>query len=367
MPELFLSLRVRSTPFTPGVLAATPRAFTVYNHMRLACVFESLEADCAHLKEHVQIWAVAAQRQVEITGPDVSRLVQWMTPRNIIRVGVDACAYVPVCDDSGGMLNDPVAMRHDVNHWWRSLADSDVFLYAKGLAIGVGMDVSVREPDVSPLAVQGPRAEELVARVFGDVIRDIRIFRFAIRSFNGGDHIVARSGWSKQGGFEIYVEGRHNGMPVFNALIVAYGGDMNVRVGCPNAIGRLESDLLSYGCGINREHTPYQAGLGAYCHPETVECIGREALLREAAVGPSRQVRCLNIGGAPVPPLTDFWPVTGNGSGIGRISSAVWSPEFRTNVAIGTIDRSHWKSGTEVEIHAPDGVRTGRIRGSFHR
>jgi len=366
MPELFFSPRVRSTPFTPGVQAATPRAFTVYNHMRLACVFESLEADCAHLKEHVQVWDVAAQRQVEITGPDASCLVQWMTPRNIARVGVGACAYVPVCDDSGGMLNDPVAMRLDANHWWLSLADSDVFLYAKGLAIGAGMDVSVREPDVSPLAVQGPKAEDLVARVFGDAIRDTRFFRFAIRSFNDGDHVVARSGWSKQGGFEIYVEGRHNGMPMFNALMEA-GGDLNVRVGCPNGIERLESGLLSYGCDITREHTPYQAGLGAYCHPGTVECIGREALLREAAVGPSRQVRCLNISGAPVPPLTDFWPVTGDGRGIGRISSAAWSPEFRTNVAIGMIDRSHWESGTEVEIHAPDGVRTGRIRESFHR
>ncbi len=366
MPELVLSPRIRPTPFTLGVEAAAPLAYTVYNHMRLASVFATLESDCAHLKEHVQVWDVAVQRQVEIAGPDASRLVQWMTPRDISGIGVGACAYLPVCDDSGGMLNDPVALRLAGNLWWLSLADSDILLYAKGLAIGAGLDVSVREPDVSPLAVQGPKAEDLVARVFGGAVRDIRFFRFATCPFDGGEHIVARSGWSKQGGFEIYVDGHGDGMPIFDALMEA-GEDLNVRVGCPNGIERVESSLLSYGSDVTREHTPYQAGLGSYCHPERVACIGRAALLKEAAEGPARQVRCVSIDGDPVPPLTEFWPVTRGGERVGRISSVAWSPEFGTNVAIGMIDRGHWNGGVRVEIHAPDGTRTAVIRESFYR
>ncbi len=366
MPELFLSPRLRPTPFTPGVEAAAPKAYTVYNRMRLASVFDSLESDCAHLKEHVQVWDVAVQRQVEIAGPDAPRLVQWMTPRDISRVGDGVCAYLPICDDSGGMLNDPVALRLDRELWWLSLADSDMLYYAKGLAIGAGLNVSVREPDVSPLAVQGPKAEELVARVFGDTVRKIGFFHFANCSLDGRNHIVARSGWSKQGGFEIYVDGHENGMPVFSALMEA-GRDLHVRVGCPNSIERVESGLLSYGSDITWEHTPYQAGLSAYCHPETVECIGREPLLREAAEGPPRQIRCVSIGGGPAPQLTEFWPVTGSGLSVGRISSVAWSPEFRTNAAIGMIDRSHWEGGTRVEVHAPDGVRAAEIRESFYR
>ncbi len=366
MPELVLSPRIRSTPFTCGVEAAAPVAYTVYNHMRLPSVFGSLEGDCAHLKEHVQVWDVAVQRQVEIAGPDASRLVQWMTPRDISNVDVGVCAYVPICDESGGMLNDPVALHLSRTRWWLSLADSDLLLYAKGLVIGAGLDVSVREPDISPLAVQGPKAEELVARVFGDAIRNIRRFRFDTCLFDGNDQIVARSGWSKQGGFEIYVDGHANGMPIFNALMEA-GRDLNVRVGCPNTIERLESGLLSYGSDITREHTPYQAGLGAFCYPEAVACIGREALLREARDGPPRQIRCVSVGGGPAPPLTDFWQVIGGGRRIGRISSAAWSPEFQTNVAIGMIDRSHWKGGTLVEVHAPDGIRAAEIREAFYR
>ncbi len=366
MPELVMSPRIRPTPFTPGVEAANPKGYTVYNHMRLASVFESLESDCAHLKEYVQVWDVAAQRQVEIAGPDALRLVQWMTPRDISGVNVGTCAYVPICDELGGMLNDPVALRLDRDRWWLSLADSDVLQYAKGLSIGANMDVTVHEPDISPLAIQGPRAEDLVARVFGDGIRSVRFFRFANCSFEGKDHVVARSGWSKQGGFEIYVDGYVNGMPVFNAFMEA-GGDLNVRVGCPNSVERVESGLLSYGSDITREHTPYQAGLGAYCRPEAVECIGRKALLREVAEGPPRQIRCVSISGGPVPPLTDFWTVVGKGQRVGRISSAVWSPEFQTNVAIGMIDRSHWRDGTQVEVQAPDRVRTAEIRESFYR
>ena len=366
MPELVLSPRIRSTPFTPGVEAANPKGYTVYNHMRLPSVFQSLESDCEHLKKHVQVWDVAVQRQVEISGPEASGLIQWMTPRDISRVRVGTCAYLPICDDTGGMLNDPVALRLDRDRWWLSIADSDVRQYAKGLAIGANLDVSVREPDVSPLAIQGPRAEDLVARVFGDSVRNIRFFRFTNCSFGGADHVIARSGWSKQDGFEIYVDGHMNGMPIFNALMEA-GGDMHVRVGCPNTIERVEAGLLSYGSDITCEHTPYQAGLGAYCHPEAVECIGREALLREANEGPSRQIRCVSIGGDPVPPLTDYWPVVGSGARVGRISSAAWSPEFQVNVAIGMIDRSHWRGGTQVEVHAPDGVRTAEIRESFYR
>ncbi len=366
MPELSLSPRIRPTPFTDGVEASGPKGYSVYNHMRLASTYNGFEADCAHLKEHVQIWDVAVQRQVEITGPDASRLVQWMTPRDISGVGVGTCAYMPICDESGGLLNDPVALSLAENHWWLSLADSDILFYAKGLALGAGLEVEVLEPDVSPLAVQGPKAEELVARVFGDAIRKIRFFRFAVHPFGDQEHIVARSGWSKQGGFEIYVSGHANGMPIFNALLDA-GGDLQVRVGCPNVIERIESGLLSYGADVTREHTPYQAGLGPFCHPETVACIGREALLKEATEGPSRQIRCVSIGGGPVPLLTDFWPVIGDGGRVGRISSAIWSPQFGTNVAIGMIDRSHWNDGTLVEIRSPDGVRPAEIRKSFYR
>lgn len=275
------SRRVRGTPFTPGVQAAGVKAYTVYNHMLLPSYFESYEADYRHLKEHVQVWDVAVERQVSVKGPDALKLMRQMSPRDMDKMADDQCYYAPICDHDGGMLNDPVLIKIADDHYWMSIADGDLLQWALGLAVGQGLDVEVVEPDVSPLAVQGPKADELMARVFGDVVRDIKFFRYKRLAFEDTEFVVARSGWSKQGGFEIYVDGAEYGMPLWNRLFDA-GEDLNVRAGCPNLIERIEGGLLSYGSDMRRENTPVEAGLARFCNsPEdyigksVIEEIGR--------------------------------------------------------------------------------------------
>jgi len=229
VPNLAISNRLRSTPFTSRVQQQGATAFTVYNHMLLPTEFESVEADYWHLCEHVQIWDVGAERQVEIVGPDAQKLVQWMTPRDLSQVVNGRCIYTPLADEQGYLINDPVALKLQENHWWLSIADSDVLLWAKGLASAAGLNVKIAEPDVWPLAVQGPKAEELLSRVMGDAVKDIRFFRFQSIPFNGHHFNVARSGWSKQGGFEIYVDHPEVGVALYDALFRA-GADLQGRV-----------------------------------------------------------------------------------------------------------------------------------------
>jgi dimethylsulfoniopropionate demethylase len=227
------SRRLRRTPFSDGVEAAGVKAYTVYNHMLLPTVFRSVEEDYHHLKNAVQVWDVACERQVEVRGPDATRLVQMLTPRDLRGMLPGQCYYVPMVDETGGMLNDPVAVKLSEDRWWISIADSDLLLWVKAMANGYRLDVLIDEPDVSPLAVQGPLADDLMARSSAKRARHpllpLRAFRF-----QGRDLVVARSGYSKQGGFEIYVEGADIGMPLWNALMEA-GRDLDVRAGCPNA------------------------------------------------------------------------------------------------------------------------------------
>src|SRR6056297_861610 len=189
------SRRLRRTPFSEGVEAAGCKAYTVYNHMLLPTVFESVEADYRHLKDHVQVWDVAVERQVELRGPDAQRLMQMLTPRDLRPMLPGQCYYVPIVDETGGMLNDPVAVKLAEDRWWISIADSDLLYWVKGIANGYRLDVLIDEPDVSPLAIQGPKADELAARVFGDRVRDIRFFRFDMFQFEGRDLVIARSGY----------------------------------------------------------------------------------------------------------------------------------------------------------------------------
>lgn len=359
------SRRLRRTPFSEGVEAAGVKAYTVYNRMLLPTVFRSVEEDYRHLKEAVQIWDVAVERQVEVRGPDAGRLMQMLTPRDLRGMLPGQCYYVPIVDETGGMLNDPVAVKLAEDRYWISIADSDLLFWVKGIAYGYRLDVLVDEPDVSPLAVQGPKAEDLMARVFGDKIRDVKFFRFGWFDFQGRSLVVARSGYSKQGGFEIYVEGSDIGMPLWNALMEA-GEDLDVHAGCPNLIERIEGGLLSYGNDMTDDNTPHECGLGRFCNTNTaIGCVGRDALLRVAQEGPVRQIRPVEIHGGAVPPCGQLWPIMDGDDHVGNISSAAWSPDFNTNVAIGMVRMTHWNVGTEVDVVTPDGVRPATVFEAF--
>lgn len=365
MHSISHSRRLRSTPFTPGVEAKGVTAYTVYNRMLLPTVFENVEADYRHLKSSVQVWDVSCERQIELRGPDAARLMRMLTPRVLDHMQEDQCYYVPIVDENGGMLNDPVAIKHSKDRWWISIADSDLLFWVKGLVIGAGLDVRVFEPDVSPLAVQGPKSDELMARVFGDEVRDIRFFRYKRLPFKDTSFIIARSGYSKQGGFEIYVEDGAYGMALWDVLFAA-GADLDVRPGCPNLIERIEGGLLSYGNDMTMENTALECGLGKFCNPTNpVDFIGKDALAAEAQNGPARQIRAISIPGEPLKPARSAWRLTSDGVKVGQITSAAWSPDFETNVAIGMINSTHWQAGTVLTAETPQGERPAEVQSRF--
>jgi dimethylsulfoniopropionate demethylase len=363
MPAIFPSRRVRRTPFTPGNEAAGVSAYTVYNRMLLPTAFGALAEDYRHLKSAVQVWDVACERQVQIEGPDAPHLMALISPRDLAKMQAGQCFYLPVCDAKGGMLNDPVALKLAGDRFWVSLADSDLLLWIKGIATALKLNVSVSEPDVSPLAVQGPKADELMARVFGQEARAIRFFRFAPLEFEGRRYNVARSGYSKQGGFEIYVEGFEHGMALWQALFAA-GADLDVRAGCPNLIERIEGGLLSYGNDMTAENNPFECGLGKYV-TSGAEYIGRAALEKLRAEGHAREIRAIAIEGPSVPPCDRPWELFAGRERAGQVTSAAYSPDFAVNVAIGMVERGHRVVGTTLEIEAPDGRRKARVQEKF--
>jgi dimethylsulfoniopropionate demethylase len=359
------SRRLRRTPFSDGVEAAGVKGYTVYNHMLLPTVFRSVEEDYRHLKDAVQVWDVACERQVELRGPDAARLMQMLTPRDLRGMQPGQCYYIPIVDETGGMLNDPVAVKLAEDRWWISVADSDLLFWVKAVAHGWRLDVLVDEPDVSPLAVQGPKADDLMAAVFGDVVREIRFFRFRVLEFRGRSLVVARSGYSRQGGFEVYVEGSDLGMPLWNALMEA-GRALDVHAGCPNTIERIEGGLLSYGNDMTDDNTPHECGLGKFCDTHTaIGCIGRDALLRVAKEGPVQQIRPVEVHGGMVPGCDRPWPLVSGGRQVGQMTSAAWSPDFETNVAIAMVRMTHWDEGSELDVVTPDGVRAATVCDTF--
>jgi len=226
------------------------------------------------------------------------------------------------------------------------------------------LQVEIEEPDVSPLAIQGPLAEDLTARIFGDTVRDIKFFRYKKLKFLDTQFVVARSGWSKQGGFEIYVDGFDYGMPLWNAFFEA-GKDLNVRAGCPNLIERIEGGLLSFGSDMTRQNTPVEAGLAKFCNSPD-EYLGKEIIEKQKKEGPDRIIRPVSISGdGDLPHNANGWKVLSSGKQVGLIASATWSPDFKTNVSIGMIEKSHWTEGTEVEVDTGSSVRKAEVLEKF--
>jgi dimethylsulfoniopropionate demethylase len=361
IPVLAISRRTRSTPFASRVEAAGVQAYTVYNHMLLPTSFRGVEADYWHLRKSVQVWDVACERQVEVAGPDAARLAQMLTVRDLRKFDVGRCGYAPIVDDDGMLINDPIALRVADDRFWFSIADSDVVLWADGLARGLGLDVKVFEPDVSPLGLQGPLAEDVAVKVFGESIRAIKFFRFAEVKFQGHPLLMARSGWSSQGGFEIYVDDAAVGLALYDALMEA-GEPHGIGPGCPNAIERIEAGLLSYGNDVTRADSALEAGLEKYCALDApIEAIGLAALRRQRDAGVTRKICGLTIDGEPFAgPRVPFVATVG-GAAVGHVTSTAWSPRLLTTVGLAMIAIDHTPIGSALQVETLDGTRTARV------
>jgi dimethylsulfoniopropionate demethylase len=356
-PRLQVSRRQRATPYTSRVDALGVSGFSIVNHTILPKGFQkSVAEDYWHLKKHVQLWDVGCQRQVELRGVDAAVLTQMMTPRDLSRARVGQCLYAPLIDANAGILNDPIILKLAEDRYWLSIADADILLWAMGLAQGLGLDVEVTEPDVWPLAIQGPRADELAACLFADELRSLPFFDFKVCDFNGESVLIARTGFSKQGGFEMYPEGFPLAGALWDALWQA-GADFEISPGNPNLIERVEGGLLSYGNEMTRAENPLECGLGRYCQLDgSIDYIGREALLRIAETGPERLIRGVIFDGDACPACQHPWPINVDEGQVGYVTTAIWSPRFERNVALAMLDRGHWEAGIEVTVVSSEGL-----------
>ena len=353
--------RLRSTPFTSRIEKQGLTAYTTYNHMLLPAGFEdSLEDSYYHLKEHVQVWDVAAERQVEISGDDSDELVQMMTCRDLSKSKDGRCYYCPIIDDQANLINDPVVLRINKNKWWLSIADSDLILFAKGLAIGKKFKVNIKEPNVDIMAVQGPKSFALMEKIFGKSITELKFFDFDYFDFRGVKHLIARSGWSKQGGYEIYVENTKSGLELYDYLF-EIGKEFNVKPGCPHLIERIESALLSYGNDFDLNDNPLECGFDKYVNLDSdVEFLGKEKLKQIKAAGVSKKLMGIMIDLNRIN-LSRALDITIDNKIVGELRSAVYSPTFNQVIGIAMIKKPFFEIDTSVEIIIDKVTLTGKL------
>lgn len=353
--KIALSNRTRRSPFFDATVADGLEGISIYNHMVMPIWYNSSLVDYWNIVKNVTMWDVAFERQVEITGPDAFKLVTLLSPRNISKMQVGQCKYVPILDEDGGILNDPVLLRLGDNHFWLSIADSDLLLWAKGVAYGQGFDVDIIEPDVSPLAIQGPNWLPVAENLFGDWIKDLKFFHF--REINLGDIplVVARSGWSKQGGLELYLRDGSKGSELWDRVKQA-GKEYDIKPATPSTIERIEGGLLSYGNDMTSEDTPYHVGLGKYCHPnQKADFIGKAALQRIQTEGVDRHLTGVVLHEEEWLYTEGWWPLYRDGIRVGDVRSAVHSPRLERNIGLAMIENDSAEPNTTLSAKTPLG------------
>ena len=354
--------QIRKSPFFDATVRWGARAFSVYNHMYIPRDFGDPVANFWNLVNAATLSDVSVERQVEITGPDAARFTQLLTPRNLSLCAVGQCKYVLITNAAGGILNDPVLLRLGENHFWLSLADSDILLWAQGVAVNSGMDVEIREPDVSPLQLQGPNSGRIMQALFGDSIAQLGYYRLDEFDLDGIPLIVSRTGWSSELGYEIYLRDGSRGDELWERIMAA-GRPFGLAPGHTSTIRRIEAGMLSYHSDMDIDTNPFEVGLGRLVDLDMqADYIGKAALQRIADQGVGRLLVGLEIGGEPLQGAnTEYWPVMRSGQRIGKVTSAIYSPRLQANIALAMVQIEYSAIDTRVEVATPGASRSARI------
>ena len=354
--------QVRKSPFSDAALRWGARGFSVYNHMYIPRDFGDPVQNFWNLVNEAILCDVAVERQVEITGKDAAHFTQYLSCRDLSSCAVGQCKYVLLTDQDGGVINDPILLKLAEDHFWLSIADSDVLLWAKGVAAASDMQVTVREPDVSPLQLQGPRSRDILRAAFGDAPADLKYYRFMEVDWNGVPLIISRTGWSSELGYEIFLRDGAYGDDLWEYLMQV-GGPMGLHPGHTSSIRRIEAAMLSYHADMTLANNPFELGMDRLVDLDMdADFISKAALQKIAREGVRQRQVGLTFDGAPIPGSNDdFWPIKVAGQEVGYVTSAVYSPRLEQNIALALVQASHAEIGTQISLETGFGVRAGVI------
>ena len=348
--------QIRKSPYFDSTVKWGATGFSVYNHMYIPRDFGSPEQNFWNLIQTAILCDVAVERQVEITGPDAYKFTQLLTPRDLSKLAIGQCKYVLITNNDGGILNDPVLLRLAENHFWLSLADSDVLLWAQGVAVNSGLNVQIKEPDVSPLQLQGPTSGDIMVKLFGEDIKDLKYYWLKEYNLDGIPLIISRTGWSSELGYEIYLRDGSKGNKLYEKIMEA-GKEHGIKPGHTSSIRRIEGGMLSYHADADINTNPFELGLDRLVSLDSdIDFVGKKALKKIKQDGIKRKQVGLEIDCKPLTgPNTTFWPVEKNNKKIGKITSAVYSPRLKKNIALAMIEIEQSETGTKLEVITNEG------------
>ena len=339
-PIITFGTRIRKSPFFESTIKWGCGGFTVYNRMYMPTFYKSFVEDYWSLVNNVTLWDVAGERQVEVTGQDAEKFIEFITPRDISKCKIGQCMYILLTEKDGGIVNDPILLKLSNNHFWLSIADSDVLLWCKGIAASTNFDVKLSEPDVSPLSLQGPKAPLVMKKILGEWAHELKFFTFKEINIENIPVVLARTGWSGETGYEIFLRDGSLGNKLWKIIMNA-GKDFNIAPAAPSQINRIESGMLSYGSDMSLKHNPYDISLGKLVNLDKKrDFLSKKSLTLIKNEGLTKELVGIEILGEPFGDfVSDHLILYSNNNAVGEITSSVYSPRLKKNIGLAIIKK----------------------------
>ena len=351
-----LNPRLRKSPFFASTLKYGATEFHPYNGMWMPVGYDTPVNEYWNVLERASLWDVGVEKCVEIAGPDAEAYMQLLTPRDVSTIEPGRCAYVFLINQDGGLLNDPVMLRMADDRFWLSTADSDMYLWAKGVSAFAGYDVEVNTPHVYPMQLQGPRSAEIMVDVFGDAILDLRYYWWTRATVDAIDVVISRTGYSSELGYEIYLLGQERGGDLWEILMAA-GESYGIAPGSPNRIRRIEGGVLDYASDMTPDENPLELGLDRLIDWDK-EFLGKAALEKIRDDGVRRRMIGIFLDGPALLKNNEHrWPVTSGGARVGYVTNSVHSPRLDRNIAFAMIDVPFDVDDAPLQVETVEGVR----------
>ena len=343
--------QIRKSPFFDATVRWGAKDFSVYNHMYIPRDFGDPEQNFWNLINEAILCDVAVERQVQVKGPDASKFVQMMTPRDLSNMKVGQCKYVILTNQFGGILNDPVMLRVEEDCYWFSLADSDILFWAQGLNANLKYDVEITEPDVSPIQLQGPKSKDIMVKIFGNEILELKYYWFNKFKLGNINLLISRTGWSSEFGYEMFLLKTSDGDELYETLMQE-GKELGLHPGHTSTIRRIEGGMLSYHSDMDINTNPLELGLDKFIDLDgAFDFVGKDALIEIKKSGIQRKqvgliIECEKLKG----PNTKKWDIYKNQQYVGQVTSAVYSPRLEKNIALAIVDIEYSDIDTSLKI-----------------
>ena len=352
-----LNPRIRKSPFFNATIASGANEFHPYNGMWMPVGYDTPVNEYWNTIERAGLWDVAVQRVVEFSGPDALAFMELLTPRHVAKVNVGQCRYIFLCNQDGGLLNDPVMLRVAEDKFWICCADGDVYMWAKGIAVYAGMDVRIETPHVYPMQIQGPNSPHVIEALFGEDALDLKYYHWKWVEMDGRKFVLSRTGFSSELGFELFMIGQDGGDAIWTKILEV-GKPFGLSPGSPNRIRRIEGGVLDYGSDMTTSENPFEVGLGGRIAFDKGDFIGKDALMKIKDEGAKRQIRGAFVDGPAFTKNNEHrWTVRLGDKKVGEMTSAVHSPRLEKNIGFILLDAPYAETQEKLIVETAEGDR----------